>query len=116
MTVAGLVLELSDAQVDELREQLAIERVPRGESPTERRALDVKGMAAKIGRSVDFVYDHARELGGEKIGGVWVFDRDSRSPVSAGADEADLADASPRRRQRTRHRGASLAIRGSKPL
>jgi len=105
--VAGLVLELSDAQVAELREQLAIEQV------SDQRALDVKGMAARIGRSVDFVYDHARDLGGEKIGGVWVFDPDKRP----GAEASDTPDPQPRsRRQRGRRRGASLAIRGSKPL
>lgn len=106
LELGGLVLELTPEQVDEAREQLGVQ-APAADP------LDVKGMAARIGRSPDFVYDHAGELGGEKIGGCWVFGLDCPRP----AQPPEPNRAHPRPRQRRRQgQAATLELRGSKPL
>lgn len=37
------------------------------------RLLLAKDVAALLGKSVDWVYDHAEEVGGVKRGGSWFF-------------------------------------------
>lgn len=37
------------------------------------RVLSVKDVAEYLGKSVDWVYDHAEEIGGVKRGGSWFF-------------------------------------------
>lgn len=112
LRVGDLCLELSDAQVQEVRDQLEVD-VP---APA---PLDVKAVAARLGRSRDYVYDHAEELGGRKVGGVWLFDverlhrGDGNEAVSK---KFDTPKAGAGRRRPRRRGSSSLAVRGSKPL
>lgn len=95
LELAGLVLELTPEQVEEAREQLGVSTPPEQTGP-----LDVHAVAKRIGRSRDFVYSHARELGGRKVGGVWVFGLDA-APVPA---EPGAAQRPTRRRGQTRRK------------
>jgi hypothetical protein len=110
LKVGDLCLELSEAQVEELREQLEIDVL----APA--TPLNVKAVATRIGRSTDYVYDHAAELGGRKVGGVWLFDIDRLHRGNEGEASAKAPMAPPRRRQPRQRGSSTLAVRGSKPV
>jgi hypothetical protein len=77
VTGGDLALDLTDAQVDELREQLVVG--PSVESPEGRGMfLTTKQAAERLGFSPEYVREHAVELGGVKMGdgpkARWRFD------------------------------------------
>jgi hypothetical protein len=112
LELGGLVLELTPEQVEEAREQLAVD------APIAAAPLSVREVAKRIGKSVDFVYGHAQELGGQKVGGAWLFDgAQLRSERQRGAPSQSRGSAPPRQRRRGKHNGSpTLEPRGSKPL
>lgn len=107
LELSGLVLELTDEQVEEARRQLGVDRPSGG-------LVDLATAAEVLGCSRDFLYDHAPEYGGRKVGARWKFDRrrleragDNERPSTAAAEETHK----PRRRRRKK--GARLLeVRG----
>lgn len=63
VTVGDLALDLTDAQVKDLREQLRIVV----DFPTGGKMLTAEQAADRLGFSIDYVRDHAVELGGVKL-------------------------------------------------
>jgi hypothetical protein len=119
-------MDLTDDQVDDLRRQLGVAPP----APSTGELLDAASVAELLSVSRDYVYSHAAELGGEKLGDGprprWRFDparvAAARSEsVDAGADDEVLEPSSPpvgtaRRRPRATPGGAPLlAVRGDGP-
>lgn len=98
-----MTISLTEEGVEFFREQLGIE------DPT---WLSVKQAASKLGVSKDVVYEHAEELGGRKVGGIWRFPPDLRS-----LPEPDEAKPSRRRRRQAPLSSGErkLQIRGKRP-
>jgi hypothetical protein len=63
VVVGDIALDLTADQVTDLREQLGVDQVPVGGN-----LLTAAQMAERIGFSVDYVREHAAELGGRKMG------------------------------------------------
>ena len=123
LTIGELVLELTEAQEAEVREQLGESKSrthPGFEQP--ESMLDVAEVAERLRVSRDYVYAHARDLGGEKLGtspkAPWRFNPNTLGPGtrsdSSGSSDPKLSE--PRRRQRKAGGGATLlAVRGAAP-
>jgi hypothetical protein len=93
--VGEIALDLTDDQVDDLREQLGVENVTGGNA-----FLTTAQVAKRLGFTPEYVREHAAELGGRKMGdgpkARWRFD-----PAKFGLAEKNVADSptfSPRRR------------------
>lgn len=107
---------LADLIADRLAERLS-------SSPPTAALVDVKALASLLGVSADFVYEHARELGGVKLGSgpraPWRFD--VQTARDAMASRSPKSPASPPRRSRRRRPAKTpsgvplLAIRGEEP-
>lgn len=96
--LGGVVLELSDAQTADLREQLGVSQI------CDTGMLTAAQAAERLSVSVDFVREHATELGGVKLTdgpkAPWRFD-----PVKLGpgvADSTAVPDGTPARRRAPR--------------
>lgn len=98
----ALTVQLTDEQIEILAEQVA-------DLLDRRRAgaplVDATRVAEALGVSRDYVYEHAGELGGRKVGAGdrprWRFDLDQ-------ARAARPVPASPRRTRRRREHAAGL--------
>ncbi len=101
LEVGGLVLELDDAQVADLRRQLGVER--------SGGLVDLKTAAGMLGVSRDFLYDHAADYGGEKHGGRWRFDP-TRLSARAETPAPKSAAAKPRRNRKQRQKTERLLV------
>jgi len=107
--IGNVALDLTADQVEDLRQQLAVE-------VTEK--LDAAAVAKRLGVSREYVYDHAEELGGERLGSgpksPWRYD-----PAKLeGANSTVPADIPARPTRRRRREGAAaglLEIRGMSP-
>jgi hypothetical protein len=112
LELGGLVLELTDEQADEARRQLGIDRPSVG-------PVDLATAAEVLGCSRDFLYDHAPEYGGWKVGSRWKFDPARLTCASSAAPVAELCmpqqkpARKPRRNQR-KQGSRLLEIRGPK--
>jgi hypothetical protein len=108
--------------------ELVADRVAERLAPTSLVSLvDAKMLAQLLGVSVDFVRDHAVELGGKKLTAAakapWRFDVDDARARLAARTSGDrrpvpMVVAAGQRRQRPRaghEPGRSLAIRGEEP-
>jgi hypothetical protein len=101
-------LDLSDDQVESLRRQLAVWR------PETTGLLDAAQVAQQLGVSREWVYSHAEELGGQRIGSGsrprLRFDP-TRIGQTVTAEEPETKPT--KRRTRTRNRVELLEVRGS---
>jgi hypothetical protein len=108
--------QIADLVADRLAQRL-------GSSSPTPALVDVKALASLLGVSTDYVYEHARELGGLKLGdgprAPWRFDvQAARDAMASRSPESP----SPPPRRRRRRRPAKtpsgvplLAIRGEEP-
>lgn len=114
-------VRLSEEQIDRIAERVA-ERL---REPTLRHLIDAATLAGQLGVSRDFVYAHARELGGKRIGtgrrGRLRFD--SERALAAWASQphgvehragsrTEECSAGGRRRRRNSHNPKLLPVRG----
>lgn len=112
VNVGGVALDLTDDQVEDLRWQLGV--VTGGSD-----LIDAAAVAKCLGVSREHVYEHAEELGGQKIGNGpkshWRFDPAKlRSPEVTGGEVPARGPSS--RRQVSRRSGSPLLeVRGSDP-
>jgi hypothetical protein len=115
----GFKCDLTLEEEADLREQL--EGRPQSISPntSEPEVIDAATLAKKLGVSREYIYDHAEELGGEKLGegprGRWRFP--AERPEISRHQEA-VARPDPRTRPRARRSTANvtlLAVRGDAP-
>lgn len=94
--VGGVVLDLTDDQVEDLRAQLGVEPIDGGPA-----MIDTAEAARRLGFSVDYVREHAIELGGRKLSegpkAPWRFD-----PANLGAPEERPSPPPPSHRRRRR--------------
>jgi hypothetical protein len=122
--VGGVRMDLTDDQVADLRRQLTIpdeeidaEVAAREERGDEEAYIGTAEAARRLGRSAEFVRDHAEELGGWRVGSgpkaPWNFDPANLVRTSPPAI-VEEPDPTPRRR-RSRPSGELLAVRGERP-
>lgn len=119
--VGDVRLDLTDAQVESLRRQLAVESEAGG------GLIDAAEVARRLGCSRDHVYSHADELGAVRVGvgprprlrfdPAVVADRlgGSASSAGRGAQSPTEAERPRRRRASRRPEGELLPIRGDRP-
>jgi hypothetical protein len=119
--VGDVRLDLTDAQVEALRRQLAVEPAGGG------GLIDAAEVARRLGCSRDHVYAHADELGAVRVGAgsrprlrfdpAIVSERLGGSASSARRDAQSPAEAAHLRRRRSPRRpeGELLPIRGGRP-
>lgn len=121
----GLVIpDLTSEEVEEIRRQLD-EEIDAEVAAREERAdaealIDASEMARRLGRSRDFVYDHADELGAIRYGdgprSRLLFDPANLRAPSPPAVALPQESPSPRRRRRPqRSTGKLLEVRGEYP-
>lgn len=114
LELGGVVLELTPEQVAEAREQLGVEAPAPG-------PLDVKGAAATLGVHVEWIREHAAELGGWKVSpekpkSPWRFDRAQLEQRRQASDRGEAERPKPQRqRRRQRSRDAVLVFPGERP-
>ncbi len=76
----ALLAELDDAALDALAERVADILAERQRSSTSSGLVDAQAVADALGVSRDYVYTHAVQLGGQKVGNGtrprWRFDLD----------------------------------------
>lgn len=119
-TAVGADPSLIEDALDLIADRLADLVTGTDAAPTGKALVDLKTLAGVLGVSTDFVYDHARELGGVKTGTHWRFDvdqaRDHLNAKAQGSSSPPNATRSARPGARSRRRrlagGQSLAIRG----
>ena len=110
LELRGIIIEdLAPQEVEDLRRQLG------GKAVTASNGLlTTREAAQRLNCSEDFIRDHAKELGGERIaGGPWRFPPDLSLHGETSGRTEDAAK--PRRRRRTFASGSSLEVRGEAP-
>jgi hypothetical protein len=118
----GFKCDLTPEEEADLREQL--EGIsPRGEvCSASNNLLDAATLAERLGVSREFVYDHAKELGGEQLGngprGRWRFPAPNTSRRSTGSEGTARPDPRAKPSPPRRRKASStelLAVRGKSP-
>jgi hypothetical protein len=113
ITVGEIVMDLTEAQISDLRRQLS--------APVSSSLIDAAAAADALGVSREYVYDHAEELGGVKIGGGpkgrWRFDQAKLGFPEVKSSPSTGEGLPPSRSRRRRQPGADglLQVRGGTP-
>lgn len=104
VVVGDLALDLTDAQVNDLRDQLGVSEI------SDSGMLTTAQAAERLGFSPEYVRDHAAELGGVKLSAgpkaPWRFPVDvGNFPSSGATDDAPVRDRTLARRRAPRRAG-----------
>jgi len=110
-------------EVPELRLTEAARSVVATVEAGEEKPLTVKQLAARLGASEEFVYEHAKEVGGQKLSSSpnahWRFFPSKVPPLkgeSVAKSDALGEEVKPRkRRRRTVAKGEGLQVKGERP-